>query len=81
MITADEARKFVDNNKSEKAKAQIDQIESEIRKAMTDNKYECYIYEPIIKSVQRLFEENGFTIRSNTSRNETTVAISWRKNN
>lgn len=78
MMTAANARKTVEECKSNKQRDQLAKIEDSINKAVISGEFSCYVYFAIDVNVRKQIEELGYKVGpSDFDRNETLTPINW----
>ena len=77
MINAEETRKLALEAISEKSQAQMEEVEELILAAARNGSFSCYIEGSVLPIVATCLKEMGYSVRSNSARNECWTTISW----
>lgn len=77
MISAKEARLRSDDIKEKLFNSELNNIQNEIEKAISEGKSYCYYYSEITSNIKQQLENLGYYVETYTQYNETYYKISW----
>lgn len=77
MITAKEARLRSDTTKEKLFNSELNNIQNEIEKAISEGKRYCYYYSKITLDIKQQLENLGYYVETYTQYNEINYKISW----
>ena len=77
MISAREARRIVQQGKTERAVAQLEQIEWELENAIQNGKFNVSLDGVIEATNRRKLESLGYKVSADSQYNESYFTISW----
>ncbi len=77
MINAKQTRKIAEEAISERAQAQMEDVERSILYAAKNGQFSCQMKGTMMPQVIVCLKEMGYSIKNNTAMNECWTTISW----
>lgn len=77
MISATEARLRSDTAKEKLFNLELNNIQNEIEKAISEGKCYCYYYSKMRLDIKQQLENLGYHVETCTQYNETSYKINW----